>query len=807
MKKSIVKKDGTILSGKTSKGKKEQTSKTAKTKTKKKSTLLKSNSKSPASLKKKNKSIPSVKTIPIMTETGSEHYFNFFQNSTDLMCIADPNGAFKKINQAFSDLLGYTEAELTGRPFIDFVHPLDKQATVDEMAKQLHRGYTLNFENRYINKNGSLRWLSWRASYNADEGLTYATARDITQRKLFAEELKRASEYNRRLIEASLDPLVTIGRDGKITDVNSATEKITGASRDQLIGDDFANYFTEPEDARNGNQKVLAQGFVRDYPLTIKHKSGSTTDVLYNATVYKNEFNEVQGVFAAARDITEQKRAEKESLLLAAIVQSSDDAIIGKDVEGIIVSWNSGAEKVYGYTASEILGKHVSFLATPDRWEEISEILEKIRNGEQIRHHETVRKRKDGAMINVSVTFSPIRDSQGKVSGSSTIARDITEQKRIQEALQLAGAYNRRLIEASLDPLVTIGHNGKIADVNSATEQITGASREQMIGDDFANYFTEPDKARIGYQTVLEEGSVRDYPLTITHTSGKTTDILYNATVFKNERGEVQGVFAAAHDVTELKKAEEEIQKLNADLELRVLERTSQLEAANKELEAFTYSTSHDLRAPLRAIDGFSKLLIEDYEDKLDNEGKRFLRLIRTNAKKMDQLITDLLSLSRVSKLDINFTRINMTDLVNSIYYELNITDTKLNYDFNVSTLPDAYGDSVLIRQVWSNLLSNAIKFSSKSSVKKIEVGSRTENGKNIYFVKDYGVGFNPAYVHKLFGVFQRLHKVEEFEGTGVGLAIVLRIIHRHKGEVWAEGGINGGATFYFSLPVLHKQT
>lgn len=799
MKKRIVKKQEDNIPIEKSNGKKKLASKSAKIKFIKKSPLQISKVQSQA--KTKNKSTSRVKSSSKHLESPGEHNFNFFQNSADLMCIVDLSGIFIKVNPAFSEMLGYAEEELIGKPFTNFVHPLDKQATLDEVANQLKLGYSLNFENRYVNKDGSLRWLAWRATYNADEELTYATARDITHRKLFAEDLRRAGEYNRRLIEASLDPLVTIGHDGKITDVNSATEKITGATRDRLIGDDFANYFTEPEKARTGYQTVLVKGLVRDYPLTIKHKSGNTSEVLYNATVYKNEFDEVEGVFAAARDITEQKRAEKESKLLAAIVQSSDDAIIGKDTDGIVVSWNPGAEKMYGYGPTEVLGKHISFLATPDKLEEISRILEKIRNGEQIRHYETVRKRKDGRIINVSVTISPIRDSEGKVTGSSTIARDITEQKRIQLALQVASAYNRSLIEASIDPLVTIGHDGKITDVNTATELITGLTREQLIGDDFANYFTEPTDARTGYQTVLEKGSVRDYPLTITHTSGKTTDVLYNATVYKNEEGEVQGVFAAARDITELKKAEAEIQKLNAELELRVLKRTAQLEAANKELEAFTYSTSHDLRAPLRAIDGFSKLLLEDFGNKLNDEGKRFLKMIRTNAKRMDQLITDLLSLSRVSKVDINFTHIDMTEMVNSIYHELYLTNGNTNFTFIVSNLPEVHGDITLLRQVWSNLLSNAIKFSSKSPVKKVEVGGRTELGRNIYYVKDSGVGFNPIYAHKLFGVFQRLHKAEEFEGTGVGLAIVLRIIKRHNGEVWAESDTSGGASFYFSLP------
>ncbi len=300
--------------------------------------------------------------------------------------------------------------------------------------------------------------------------------RDVTDRRRSEEALRAASSYNRRLLEASLDPLVTIGSDGKITDVNLATESVTGIPRDRLIGTDFSDYFTEPEKARQGYQQVFARDVVRDYPLTIRHISGKTIDVLYNATVYKSDAGEVQGVFAAARDVTERNRVE--------------------------------------------------------------------------------------------------------------------------EALHAASSYNRRLLEASLDPLVTIGSDGKITDVNLATESVTGVPRDRLIGTDFSDYFTEPEKARQGYQQVFARDVVRDYPLTIRHVSGKMTDVLYNASVYKNEKGESQGVFAAARDITERKKAEQEIKNLNAELEQRVALRTAQLEAANKELEAFAYSVSHDLRAP-----------------------------------------------------------------------------------------------------------------------------------------------------------------------------------------------------------------
>ncbi len=247
---------------------------------------------------------------------------------------------------------------------------------------------------------------------------------------------------------------------------------------------------------------------------------------------------------------------------------------------------------------------------------------------------------------------------------------------------------------------------------------------------------------------------------------------------------------------------EKEIRQLNVELEDRVAKRTTQLEASNKELETFAYSVSHDLRAPLRAVDGFSKFVLEDYENKLDSEGKRLLNLIRSNTQKMDLLITELLALSRVTRSELNLSSIDMTQMAISVFKESAALDVLDKTSLKVDPLPEGYADPTYIRQVWANLIANAIKFSSKEKKPLIKICGLTENGFNIYYVKDNGVGFNPEYTYKLFGAFQRLHKSDDFEGTGVGLAIIQRIIHRHGGKVWAEGEESKGATFYFSLPV-----
>ena len=246
---------------------------------------------------------------------------------------------------------------------------------------------------------------------------------------------------------------------------------------------------------------------------------------------------------------------EGRTALLASIVDSSDDAIIGKTLEGTITSWNRAAELMYGYTAEEIVGKPVSILLAPDRPKEMEEILAKIRKGERVDHYETLRRRKDGALIHVSLTVSPIHDASGRLIGASSIARDISERKRIDEQLQATSKYARSLIEASLDPLVTISPEGKITDVNEATVKVTGIPRDRLIGTDFSDYFTEPENARDGYRQVFSKGFVTDYPLTIRHKDGRLTDVLYNASVYRDAQDNVLGVFAAARDVTAQRQA------------------------------------------------------------------------------------------------------------------------------------------------------------------------------------------------------------------------------------------------------------
>lgn len=677
--------------------------------------------------------------------------------------------------------------------FLEYIHPEDRHY-VNQAAKEAFNGKNYSINHRIILSSGEERIVHEQAETVFNEGgipvRMKGTVQDITEQKMAEKALEMANAYNRSLIEASIDPFVTIGPDGKITDVNNSTEFVTGYCRKELIGTDFSDYFTRPEKAREGYQHVFQKGLVRNYPLEIRHKNGQITPVLYNASVYRDETGEVIGVFAAARDISEQKKAEEKIRILASAVESSDDAIITKSLDGTITSWNKGAEQIYGYLAEEILGKDISILEPDHLKGEIKRLVKIIQEEERVQRYETSRLRKDRKLINVSVTLSPVLDVSGQLIAVSIIVRDITEQKKAEEALRLSSIYNRSLIEASLDPLVTIGPDGKITDVNKATELITGYCRKELIGTDFSDYFTEPEKAREGYQHVFREGLVLDYELEIQHKNSHITPVLYNASIYKDETGEVIGVFAAARDITERKKAEE-LLKLKLE----------ELARSNAELEQFAYISSHDLQEPLRMIASYLQLLQRKYQGNLDEKADKYIYFAVDGASRMQNLITDLLEFSRVTTKARELEPTDCKSVLDQVLLDLEVSIKENDASISYGSLPVVMADSVQFTQLFQNLISNAIKFRSEKSP-KIEISANKETDKWLFSVKDNGIGIDPKYSERIFEVFKRLHKREEYPGTGIGLSICKKIVERHGGQIWVESEPDKGSTFYFTLPV-----
>ena len=381
------------------------------------------------------------------------------------------------------------------------------------------------------------------------------------------------------------------------------------------------------------------------------------------------------------------------------------------------------------------------------------------------------------------------------------LRKEMTARKRAERAVQETREYAESIVETVREPLVVLDTDLRVISVNHSfyqTFKVSPEDTKEKLIYDLGNRQWNISKLRV----LLEEIIPRDNQFQnfeVDHefpTIGRKIMLLNARQIYSKGIG-AHMILLAIEDITERKKAEDEIKKLNEDLERRAIE----LEAAYKELETFSYSVSHDLRTPLVVIGGFSRVLLEKYSNHLDAKGQRFLSIIHSNAGKMLQLIDDLLTFSRSEHQQMKPSDIDMGELARGVFEELKSDLPEQTLRLDIKTLPPAHGDQSMIRQVFVNLLSNAIKFTGPKGVGTIQIDCMVKENQNVYCVKDNGVGFDMRCAGELFGVFQRHHSVDEFEGTGVGLAIVQRIINRHGGKVWAEGEVNKGATFYFTLP------
>jgi PAS domain S-box-containing protein len=366
----------------------------------------------------------------------------------------------------------------------------------------------------------------------------------------------------------------------------------------------------------------------------------------------------------------------------------------------------------------------------------------------------------------------------------------------MKEIIDLRAALDEHAIVAITDP------QGKITYVNDKFCAISKYTREELLGQDHSLINSAyHSKAFIrDLWTTIARGRVWHGEMKNEAKDGSFYWVDTTIVPFLDERGKPRQYVAIRTDITERKAAGETIRLLNTDLEQRVMDRTAQLEAANRELEAFSYSVSHDLRAPLRAIDGFSQAVVEDFGPLMPPEGLRYLQTIRSSAQKMGALVDDLLAFARLNRQELSKRQIDTSELVRTTLNELGSPWPDRQVEIRIGELPASSGDPALLKQVWVNLLSNALKYSRKREKAEIEIGCTMTDGAQTFFVRDNGTGFDMRYSDKLFGVFQRLHRAEDYEGTGVGLAIVQRVVHRHGGRVWAEAAVDRGATFYFTL-------
>ena len=484
------------------------------------------------------------------------------------------------------------------------------------------------------------------------------------------------SAHDSHILDLAWDGIFLVALDGTIEFWNRGAEAMYGWTREEALGRISHQLLRTrfPYPLANIIDELERRG---QWSGELGHTTKSGNDLIVSArwAIERDASGRPCGFLEINRDITERKHSERELARLAALVESSEDAIISKSVDGIIETWNGAAERMYGYTSEEALGRPITIIVPPDRAEEEMSILNRIRAGERIPHFDTVRLRKDGSRVDISLTIFPLRDASGAITGASHVARDITQRK------------------------------------------------------------------------------------------------LYEC----------------------------EIRALNESLERRVEERTRELNEVNKELESFSYSVSHDLRAPIRSIDGFGRLVLEQSSE-LDEKTRERLRRIVAASGRMGQLIDALLDLARLSRTEMRRENVGLSTLASHISNELRRSAPDRRATFVIEPGLMTTGDSRLLRVLLENLLGNAFKFSGENPEPRIEFGAHDEDGNTVYYVRDNGVGFDMQYADQLFAPFQRLHARSEFEGTGIGLATVHRIVARHGGRIRADAAPGKGATFLFTL-------
>ena len=499
--------------------------------------------------------------------------------------------------------------------------------------------------------------------------------------------------------------------------------------------------------------------------------------------------------------------------------------------DGIHLFANRAYATLFGYaSAADLVGRPVSDVIAPVSRAQVAERIELRARGMDVPTRYEVRGlRRDGSEFDYEASVSVFELDGAQYT--LVIIRDVTRRKDTQRQL-LAEAAERQKAEASLrerelllrsvidanpNLILVKDREGRIVLGNRALAATYGVSIKELIGQSHVELHRrlgmneqEVQKWLADDREVIDTGTPISLVEPFTHPDGVVH--WYSARKLPlSLPGNRPSVLIVADDISEQKQTADRIRELNLELEMRVRERTSALALANKELEAFSYSISHDLRSPLRAIDGFATIIREDHSRNLNPEALRLFQLISRNANKMGQLIDDLLQFARLARADLQSETVNMKALARSVMEDLQTLKSRPPVQLVMRDLPDTSGDLAMLRQVWTNLLSNALKFAQAAGTKagdpsvsgaRIEIGGHRDPGEAIYFVRDNGVGFEPKYAHKLFQVFQRLHRSEQFEGTGVGLAIVQRIVQRHGGRVWGEGKPNEGATFYFALPI-----
>ncbi len=624
--------------------------------------------------------------------------------------------------------------------------------------------------------------------------------------------------------------------EGRIVESNPTARAILGLDAATLTGrtSDDPEWQTVWSDGKPARGEDLPSTIarttgepVRGVVIGVRHPSGTVRWLRVSASPLRDAASdEVLGAVVSFSDVTEARRGEqalldsrnisdvRESQESAAkyrgLLEAAPDAMVVVDGAGEIVLLNAQAERQFGYRRDELVGQQVKViipegfaerLIADDLRSTADALLQQIGMGIEL-----FGRREDGTEFPIEIMLSPLESAEGILITAAI--RDISARKAAEEALRVALGNFQDLVDADIVGVFFARQDGRVFYANDYFLDLLGYTREELEhGEVDWRAMTPPEWLQLtdrALDELREQGSSKPFEKEYMRRDGSRVPVFLADTRLA---GPGANIAAFVLDISERKRGEDELLALNAELEGRVKTRTAALEAANREMEAFSYSVSHDLRAPLRSIDAFSQILLREHAAGLDPEARRVLDIVVRNAQHMGQLIDDLLTLSRVGRKNLDRTPVDMEPLARSVVEELQAAQPGRTVEFDIGPLASAFGDAGLLRQVWVNLFDNAVKFTGPVQLAKVEVRCEPGPRECRFTVRDNGVGFDPRYSDKLFQPFQRLHQTSEFEGTGIGLAIVARIVRRLGGEVWADGAPGEGATFGFSLPAGQEAT
>ncbi|HUG34761.1 MAG TPA: PAS domain S-box protein [Anaerolineales bacterium] len=677
---------------------------------------------------------------------------------------------------------------------------------------------------------------------------------------------ERAEKRFQLVVESAPNAILLVDRRGNIAMVNSQVEKYFGFDRadlagtgvDRLVPERFRSQHPAYRDSFRADPQTRPMGAGRD--LFGVRKDGSEFPVEIGLTPI--EMQDGPMVMATIVDITERKGVEAQNRFLANLVASVSDAIVAVDLQQHIQSWNTGAEAMYGWREAEVLGQPAKEVLDTDFLKTTREAVTKQILEQGYWSGEVIQLHRDGTMIPALSSVSLYMNAEGKPAGIVAVNRDITERKHTDRQLERQNQRLNALREIDTAILASESIENIAGNALGHIRELIDCRRASLILIDWKSNEALTFSISSGDETSMRQGT--RIPLLLSgdllHTLSQNQPVLINdlsaltdplpqfqagieegfrsvciLPLFSqnnligsfNMSSEIPGFF----DEEKINLGREvanqvaiaitqgglinDLQKLTEELEQRVVERTLQLESANQELEAFSYSVSHDLRAPLRAINGFSLALSSKHAESIGEQGIHYLNRIQENTRHMGELIDDLLTLSRITRREMEAGDVNLSALAQEIAGELRTLEPERQVAFEIEDQLEVRGDAGLIRVVLHNLIGNAWKFTSARAQAHIRFGVasslavgdvRSDEGETVYFVQDNGVGFDMAYADKLFGAFQRLHTMAEFPGTGIGLATVQRIIHRHGGRIWVEAELDKGAAFYFTLGGSHEK-